>query len=474
MGDGSSGSTGEPAGEPAQVGRRSGRPIALAFALVGAGALAITVFAMLQARRLEAGGRDIAGNMLASVRLLGRLDGQLQKRRILVDDHIFTTDAKEMAAVEARLTALDADVAATTRAFDAWADLPGERSVWQRTRADLAALDGPVARALALSRANRDIEARGEMEQVGAQWELVEQDLETMIAINDRGAMDSLARMSLIGRRLMLLLLGLGLAGCAATVLTGRWASRQVAHREEEMLAHARALEARNRELDAFAGRVAHDVRGPLTTMKLAMAPLGTKLPAGDRSLDVLGRGIARMDALVEDLLALARVESQVAGRCDPAAVVAEVEVDFASRFAAEKGALRVSVNHAQVSCSEGLLRQAVTNLLDNAVKYHRPETAPEVEISGAASNGSYDLKVSDNGIGMSAQETEQAAQPFYRSPRAQDRPGTGLGLSIVSRVAEASGGKLSVQSNLGRGSTFVVRLPLITTGEVRGGRGGG
>jgi signal transduction histidine kinase len=73
----------------------------------------------------------------------------------------------------------------------------------------------------------------------------------------------------------------------------------------------------------------------------------------------------------------------------------------------------------------------------------------------------------------MSVQETEQAAQPFYRSPRMQDRPGTGLGLSIVSRVAEASGGKLSVQSNLGRGSTFVVRLPLVKADGLAGAKPG-
>jgi len=67
--------------------------------------------------------------------------------------------------------------------------------------------------------------------------------------------------------------------------------------------------------------------------------------------------------------------------------------------------------------------------------------------------------------VGMSAEEAEHVAQPFYRSPRVQDVPGTGLGLSIVRRVAEASGGRFSVQSWLGRGSTFVVRLPLVKTG---------
>jgi len=466
MDDGQGGSPGSAREQP-HASRQSGRLIGLTFALVGIGALVLTLLAIAQARNLEGSARDIAANMLTSVRLLGRLDHHLQKRRILIDDHIFTRDLAEMKAVEAQLAMVDGDVAETIRDYNQWATLPGEQLVWKRTQADVAALDEPAARAIALSRQNRDVEARQQMDQVATEWGLVEHDLDTLIGMNDRGAADSLASMSLVGRRLMFLLLGLGLAACAATVLTGRWAARQVARREEEMLVHARVLEARNRELDAFAGRVAHDVRGPLTTMKLAMARLGAKLPNGDRSVEIIGRGIGRMDALVEDLLALARVESQVTGRCDPAAVVAQVEADFASRLAAENGALRVSVGHAQVSCSEGLLRQAVTNLLDNAVKYHRPDAAPEVEISGAASDGSYDLKVSDNGIGMSAQDSEQAAQPFYRSPRTQDRPGVGLGLSIVNRVAEASGGTLSVQSNLGRGSTFVVRLPLVTGGGV-------
>jgi signal transduction histidine kinase len=177
------------------------------------------------------------------------------------------------------------------------------------------------------------------------------------------------------------------------------------------------------------------------------------------------------MEALVEDLLALARIETQTHGRCDPAVVVAEIEGDFASRLEAEKGVLRVSVSHAEVSCSEGLLRQAVANLVENAVKYHRAEAAPEVDISGSSCDSAYDLRVSDNGVGMSQEEAARVFEPFYRSPRTQDLPGTGLGLSIVSRVAEASGGRLSVETKLGQGSTFVVHLPLAGSSAV--GEGG-
>jgi signal transduction histidine kinase len=237
------------------------------------------------------------------------------------------------------------------------------------------------------------------------------------------------------------------------------------------MTRDAHRLEARNRELDAFAGRVAHDIRATLTTMTLAMTPLARKVSMDDRAMQLLHRGSRKMEELVEDLLTLARVETLVRGRCDPATVVAQVAQDVAPRVEAEQGALRLSVAHADVACSEGLLREAVTNLIENAVKYHRPDVAPDVEVSGGTFDGGYDLRVSDNGMGMSEDEAEHAFEPFYRSARTRDRPGTGLGLSIVNRIAEASGGKLSVHSRLGQGSTFAVHLPLAESGRVETGR---
>jgi signal transduction histidine kinase len=450
--------------------RRSHGLVMLAFLLVGVGALAVTLFAVVQTRKLQNGAHEIASETLASVRTLGQLDHLVEKKRILIDDHIFVVDQNQMKRLDGEIAAANDRISAGVRDFEPWLTLPGERPAWERIRSDLAALDAPVARALALSRQNRDVEARQVMDGVAAQWVSVDQAFDQLIAINDHEAAESLARFSMIRRQLVLLLVALGLAALVGTLLTGRWASRQVARHEDEMRRHAGELEARNRDLDAFAGRVAHDVRGPLSAVKLAMTPLAAKLPPEDRTLEILRRSVARMEALVEDLLALARVESMAHGYCDPAAVVAEVQADFTPRIEAEKGALRVSVDHAEVSCSEGLLRQAVTNLVENAVKYRRPEKAPEVEISGAAAAGGYDLRVSDNGVGMAEDEAEQVSRPFYRSPRILDRPGTGLGLSIVSRVAEASGGGMSVQTKLGQGSTFVVHLPLAKPNGVGGG----
>jgi len=251
-------------------------------------------------------------------------------------------------------------------------------------------------------------------------------DFDQLIAINDQAATKALSRFSMIRFRLMLTLLGMGVAALVGILLVGRRVSRQVARREAETLGERQTLEARNRELDAFAGRVAHDVRGPLTSINLAVEQLAAKLPNEKRPTEILQRGLRRIETLVEDLLALARVEALARGRCDPAAVVAQIEEDFGARIAAEQGTLRVVVGHAEVSCSEGLLRQAVGNLVENAVKYCRPGVAPKVEISGEPAADGYDLCVSDNGVGMSQEDAKRAFEPFYRSPQTQALPGSG------------------------------------------------
>ena len=447
----------------------SRRFVIAALTFICASVLTVTLFGIAQTRVLEARTRDIVDDMLTSIRLIGQLDDYVEEQHVLIDDHILAILPAEMTRIEARLTTVEARIAATLRAYEPWVNQPGERATSEQTRADLLTLKEPITRVLALSRDNRDEEAQRVMKLASVQFAVVGKDFDRLIAINDQGAAASLSRFSATRFQLMLVLLGIGLAALVGTAAVGGWASRQVARREEALTLNARILEARNRELDAFAGRVAHDIRGPLMTITLATDYLAATVPQQQPTTDVLRRSMSRMEALVDDLLTLARVESQVHGRCDPGTVVAQVQEDFGARFAAEKGALRSSVAEAEIACSEGLLRQALTNLVENAVKYRRPEAPPEVEISGATIDGEYELRVSDNGAGMSADEAERIFEPLYRSPRVMGLPGTGLGLSIVNRIVEASGGEISVQSALGQGSTFIVHLKLASRQSATG-----
>jgi signal transduction histidine kinase len=443
----------------------SRRFIITAFALMAAGTVAATLVAVGQTRLLDSNVRHLVDNMLTSIRIVGQLEDEVDDRRALVAHHIDSKDAREMAAIDGRLGgrlgALHASIAHRLETYEPWIDLPGERDVWEHTRADVAALDLPITRALALSRENSDDEARVVLDELAPQYTRINKDIDRVVAINERGASQSLAGFAQVRNRLIVILLGIGVAALAGTLLLGRWALGQTTRREDELADAARRLEARNSELDAFAGRVAHDIRNPLAAASFALAPLAAKLPSDDRALQALRRGMGRIEALVEDLLALARVESIAQGRCDPANVVTEVARELEPRLEAERGTLEVAVEPATVACSEGLLRQALTNLLDNAVKYRRPDVTPRVKITGTPTDGRYELRVSDNGVGMSPDDTRHVFEPFFRAPLTRDLPGTGLGLAIVSRVVEASQGTVTVDSTLGQGSTFVVRLPL-------------
>ena len=443
--------------------RTSRQLVRVAFALVATVVLVVTAFALAQIRGLEDSARDIVQNMLTSVRLVGELESEVRTKQILVNEHILASVTADRTRLEMQIAAVEKQIAATMRAYAPWVSLPGEQAAWSQAQRDLKELDGPIARVVAFSRENLDTEARWELEQAAGLFARVSQDFDQLISINDTGAAQSLAAVSAIRRRLMITLLAAGLCAIAGIVAVGTWAERRVAHREEEAARGARMLEDRNRELDAFAGRVAHDIRNPLMVIHLATDQLSEMVPRDARPAGLLRRGVGRMEALVEDLLTLSRVEGQVQGSsCDPAIVAAQIQEDFAARFEGAKGRLRVAVKPAAVSCSEGLLRQALANLTENAMKYQRPDTTPEVEISGGAVDDRYDLRVSDNGMGMSKDDAGRVFEPFYRSPRTRDLPGTGLGLSIVNRVVRASGGTLSVETELGRGSTFIVRLPRV------------
>jgi signal transduction histidine kinase len=454
----------KPAANRPRVHRRATtarRLVGTAFALVGLGVVVGTAFAFVQTRDLQIGTRTIVDHMTARTKLLDQVDHLVERRRILVDDHIFAKPMPEELRLEGLIGAVDRDLSVAMHDYEPWATLPGERATWERARESLAALDEPMAQAIALSRVNRDVEARAIMDKVAGRYEEINQDLDELRAITDQSSGLSLARLAEVRDRLQLIMLIIGAIGLGATALVGVWAAREVGRREREAARTAHALEARNRDLDAFAGRVAHDIRSPLASMKLALTTMTDKALPTERSIHILRRSAQRMEALVEDLMTLALSEGASHGRCDPATVAQQIQDDFKTRVDAAKGDLRLAVAHAEVACSEGLLHQALTNLLENAVKYHKPDVPPVVELAGTPSNGGYDLRVTDNGMGMSEEEAERAFEPFYRAPAAADLPGTGLGLSIVSRIAEVSGGSLSLETTEGEGSTFVMHIPL-------------
>jgi signal transduction histidine kinase len=168
------------------------------------------------------------------------------------------------------------------------------------------------------------------------------------------------------------------------------------------------------------------------------------------------------MTGLVDDLLALSRAGNPTDGAvARTEAAAASVETDLRPRVSEAGGTLRVDVAPAAVRCSDGLLRQVLWNLGENAVKYRSPGVPPAIAVVGRVTGTGYELRVSDNGVGMSVEDARRAFEPFFRARRTQSVAGTGLGLAIVRRVVEASGGTVSVESEPDHGTAITLRFAL-------------
>jgi signal transduction histidine kinase len=327
---------------------------------------------------------------------------------------------------------------------------------------ELSALQPRVASAIALSRQNLDVEAQNKMRNLQPQFEEIERSSNHLLRLNQIRADEEIARINFLQWSAIILLAVLTVVWTVFALLTAMRVTRLIAERETWLRQTMRLLEDRNRELDAFAGRVAHDLRAPLNTINLAAAVIDEPKFDTSRASQALRRGVKAMETLIEDLLTLSRISGQTTGTtCHVASVAAFVRDDLRPKLEAVGGLLQIETDDAVVSCSEGLLRQVLWNLGENAVKYRRTDVQSQLKIHGHATPRSYEITVSDNGMGMSAMEVDHAFEPFFRGEQVRATPGTGLGLSIVKRVIEASGGSVSIDSVPGRGTTFRIQLPL-------------
>ncbi|MFC6043806.1 ATP-binding protein [Nocardioides hankookensis] len=219
---------------------------------------------------------------------------------------------------------------------------------------------------------------------------------------------------------------------------------------------------------DEFVSSVSHELRTPLTSVLGYLELLhdnGTLADDARAQVQVVRRNALRLQALVSDLLQVGQVQE---GRlrlqyaeADLTAVVqdaAEASRSLASRHGVEIGVEAPDRVVARVD--EQRVRQVLDNLLSNAVKY--TGTEGEVSVVLREEPDSVVIEVSDTGIGIPADEVDQVFGRFFRGSGALEQhiPGTGLGLDIVSSIVAAHGGELSLESEVGRGSTFRVCLP--------------
>jgi signal transduction histidine kinase len=234
------------------------------------------------------------------------------------------------------------------------------------------------------------------------------------------------------------------------------------------MATMADRLDALMMEQRAFVADASHQLRTPLTALRLRLENLQSRL-AGDEAaeLDAIIEEGSRLAALVADLLQLARADQHPSpADVDLAALVAE-RVDTWSAVADVDGvrlALDAPTGPLLAAAVPGAVEQILDNLLDNALKVSPPGST--VTVTVGPGHGQHRLSVSDQGPGLSDDDKPRAPQRFWRGDTST--PGTGLGLAIATALASASGGHLDLTDTPGHGLTVTLRLPASTTGSSR------
>lgn len=232
-----------------------------------------------------------------------------------------------------------------------------------------------------------------------------------------------------------------------------------------ELQRAAHELRQSNDDLEAFAGRVAHDLRSPLSALTAFIGLARTSIAETDAEsarmlLDGAREAATRMQAMLDDLLGLSRVGGRPRiTTVDLEALVAQVVQDLRGDLL--EGQVTVTMSSLPtVATDRVLIRSVVQNLLANAIRYAVPGRPARISIGGAVDAGCWWLSVADNGRGVPEAERHSIFNPFVRGSNAADRPGTGIGLATCVRAIEALSGTIDVGGRQHEGAVFTLRLP--------------
>jgi len=225
------------------------------------------------------------------------------------------------------------------------------------------------------------------------------------------------------------------------------------------------------RTREEFVANVSHELRTPLSLIKGYVETLldgaRNNPEVAERFLRIIERNTQRLDLLIQDLLTISALESEriklVLQPVNLRPLAEKIFADLNSRAENKNMELINELPDLMAKADTNRIDQVLANLVDNAIKYGRPHG--QVSIGGKKIDGEeIEIHVRDDGPGIPAEALDRVFERFYRvdKARSRDQGGTGLGLSIVKHIVQAHGGKVWVESELGKGATFFFTLPAV------------
>ncbi|MVO93255.1 MULTISPECIES: sensor histidine kinase [Rhizobium] len=233
----------------------------------------------------------------------------------------------------------------------------------------------------------------------------------------------------------------------------------------DRLLVHERQVNALQRQFVAMAS---HEFRTPLAIIDAAAQRLcrSTTNVSGDyvhEKAGVIRSAVVRMVDLMESILASGRLET---GQITLKRSEGDLKAVLVTCCDRQRHLSRTHVFHLDLepipdvlTFDRSAMEQVFTNLISNAVKYS--PNAPDIYVRARADDKTVEIAISDSGIGMDAEDLPKLFQPYYRARSATGIAGTGIGLNVVKQVIELHGGTVEVTSELGKGTTFTILLPI-------------
>ena len=236
---------------------------------------------------------------------------------------------------------------------------------------------------------------------------------------------------------------------------------------EWRVMKRTNELNIANKEMESFVYSISHDLRAPLRSITGFSEIISRRYKdnlneEGREYLGYILEASKNMANLIEDLLKFSRLGKNRIKKdsINLNEIIKIVLQNLDKDINENKAKVFFSEELPVVNGEKTLLSQILTNLIHNAIIYHKTGMMPEIDLMVEVSEQNYIIKVKDNGQGIPKEHHEKIFDIFQRLHSQDEYPGTGIGLSIVKKAVNILGGSISLESEVGIGSTFIITLP--------------